>query len=231
MISLTHSLIKAKVKAGLIHFTISLFIFCLMVAWAYFFAYPDIYFTMAGAVQGLALVFFVDAVLGPLLTFLVYNPAKPKKEIISDFVIIGAVQFGALIYGVYTLYQEKPSAVVIYPKSNASVIGYRELADFELGDLSAYGKLGKLPVAIYNPSNKTRPYSILSTMPNAILDTDIITRKAISANADDAHALQDIESKYGKVYIIGLMAKYNGAYIALDENYAFVAKFGEKPIS
>ncbi|STZ70291.1 Uncharacterised protein [Moraxella caprae] len=50
---------------------------------------------MAGAIQGLTLVFLVDVVLGPLLSFLVYNPAKPKKEIISDFVIIGAVQIAA----------------------------------------------------------------------------------------------------------------------------------------
>ncbi|MDI4483285.1 hypothetical protein E6P74_08150 [Moraxella lacunata] len=197
----------------------------------WFFAYPDFYFTMAGAVQGLTLVFLVDVVLGPLLSFLVYNPAKSKKEIISDFVIIGAVQLGALIYGTYTLYQEKPSAVIVYPNSTASVIGHRELADFELGDLSAYGKLGKLPIAIYHPINKDKPYTTLHAMPDVIQSTDIATRKTLAISDDDTQALQDIESKYGKVYIISLMAKYNGAYIALDENYTFVAKFGEKPIS
>lgn len=228
----TKNLINAKLKASLVHFLVSLGIFLSVASWVYFVAYPDFYFTMAGAVQGLTLVFLVDVVLGPILSFMVYNPAKLKKEIISDFAIIGIVQLSALLYGLHTLNQERPAAVIIYPNSTASVIGKRELVDFpELGDLSQYSKLGKLPVALYNPINTTQPYATLETMPTTIQSTDIITRKTLLANTNDAQALHNIESKYGKVYVIGLMAKYNGAYIALDENYAFVAKFGEKPIS
>lgn len=229
---ITKSLIKAKLKAALIHFCLSLGVFLVVASWVYFWAYPSFYFTMAGAIQGLALVFFVDVVLGPLLSFMVYNPAKPKKEIISDFAIIGVVQLGALFYGLYTLYQEKPTAIVVYPESTASVIGARELVDFsELGDLSQYGKLGALPIAMYNPVDKAKPYASLDTVPQVVESTDVATRKTIAMNPDDLSALQEIESKYGKVYVMSLMAKYNGAYIAVNENYQFVAKFGEKPIS
>lgn len=231
MNKLSISLIKSKVKASLAHFGISISIFCIVLAWVYFFAYPDFYFTMAGAVQGLTLVFLVDVVLGPLLSFLVYNPTKSKKEIICDFVIIGLVQLGALIYGTYTLYQEKPSAVIVYPDSTASVIGHRELTDFQLGDLSWYGKLGKLPIALYNPTDKAKPYTRLDDMPHIVQSTDIVTRQTIANNNDDNVTLKAIEHQYGTVYVLSLMAKYNGAYIAIDKNYQFVAKFGEKPIS
>lgn len=226
------SLITAKLKAGFVHFLISFSIFFVVVLWVRFFAYPSVYFSMAGAVQGLVIVFLVDVVLGPLLSFLVYNPAKSKKEMMSDFAIIGVVQFSALIYGIYTLNQEKPIAIIAYPNSSAAVISSRELADFpELSDLSSYGTLAKLPIVMYNPSNKTKPYARLDELSSSIASTDVATRKNIWANADDANALKQIEAKYGKVYVIGVMAKYNGAYIALDKDYRFVAKFGEKPIS
>lgn len=232
---LTKNLINAKLKASLVHFFVSLGIFLLVASWVYFVAYPDFYFTMAGAVQGLTLVFLVDVVLGPLLSFMVYSPTKPKKEIVSDFAIIGMVQLGALFYGINTLYQEKPSAVILYPNSTASVIGYRELVDFpELGDLSHYGKLGKLPIALFNPNNKTQQaYKQLNPLSDTdiVASTDLITRNTLKNNTEDQKALQAIESKYGKVYVISLMAKYNGAYIAIDQNYEFIAKFGEKPIS
>ncbi|STZ64359.1 Uncharacterised protein [Moraxella lacunata] len=92
-----------------------------------------------------------------------YNPAKPKKEIISDFVIIGAVQIAALAYGLTTLYKEQPQAVIIYPKAPATVINKREMTDFELGELSQYEKLGKLPAAVYTPDRKHSYQSMLQS--------------------------------------------------------------------
>ncbi|UYZ73676.1 hypothetical protein LP090_02895 [Moraxella bovis] len=230
MTSLTLSLIKTKAKAGITHFTISLLIFCFVVAWVYFFAYPDVYFTMAGAIQGLTLVFLIDVVLGPLLSFLVYNPAKPKKEIISDLVIIGAVQIAALVYGLTTLYKEQPQAVIIYPKSSATVINKREMTDFELGELSQYEKLGKLPAAVYTPDRK-HPYQSMLQSLDVIKETDLANRRTLAQNMDDLAVLQSLEKQYGKLYILSVMAKYNGAYFALDEDFNLVAKFGEKPIS
>ncbi|WP_169798124.1 hypothetical protein [Moraxella oblonga] len=215
----------------MIHFLISLSIFGLVLAWVWFVAYPDVYFTMAGAVQGLTLVFLVDVVLGPLLSFLVYNPKKPKKEIFSDFAIIGLVQVGALLYGLNTLYQEHPKAVVVYHKSSATVFNKRELdevANFNLnGD---YSKWGELPVAVYSPSvSRQAPYQTLSNSLNIIQETDKITRPSLSA--DDKATLENLEKTHGKLYVIAVLAKYNGAYFALNQELQLVAKFGEKPIS
>lgn len=216
-----------------VHFSISLLVFLTVASWVYFWTYPSFYFSMAGAIQGLTLVFLVDVVLGPLLSFLVYNPTKPRKEIISDFVIIGMVQLSALVYGLHTLYQEKPSAVIVYPNSPATVVGHRELADFpQLGGLSKYSTLGTLPVAVYYPTKKGDDYTPLSEAIDILKSTDIATRKSIQMSSpDDINALHDIETKHGKVYVIGLMAKYHGAYIVLDENLQYLTKFGEKPIS
>lgn len=234
MTKISKQLITAKLKAGAIHFLISLSIFGLVFAWVRFVAYPDVYFSMAGAVQGLTLVFLVDVVLGPLLSFLVYNPKKPNKEIISDFTIIGLVQVGALLYGLNTLYQEHPKAVVVYPKSSATVFNKRELDEiaFNLTDdySKYYSKWGGLPVAVYSPSSsKQTPYQTLGNSLHVIQETDQATRLSLDAN--DKATLADLEKTHGKLYVVAVLAKYNGAYFALNPELQLVAKFGEKPTS
>ncbi|HWT14265.1 MAG TPA: type IV pilin accessory protein, partial [Patescibacteria group bacterium] len=68
--------------------------------------YPDALFTLAGAGKLLLLVVGIDVVLGPLLTLIVFHPAK--KSLIWDLAIIVAVQFGALGYGVWVMAQSRP---------------------------------------------------------------------------------------------------------------------------
>lgn len=231
MAKISRQLLVAKLKAGLVHFFISLSIFGMVLAWVWFVAYPDVYFSMAGAVQGLTLVFLVDVVLGPLLSFLVYNPKKPKKEIISDFAIIGLVQLGALLYGVNTLYQEHPKVVVVYHNSSATVFSKREME--ELSDVNiddGYDKWGELPVAVHSPHvSKTAPYQPIKNSLDVIKETDKATR--LSLDATDKATLEHLEKTHGKLYVIAVLAKYNGAYFALNQELQLVAKFGEKPIS
>lgn len=229
---LSKSLLQSKVKASLLHFLLSFAIFCVVLGWAWFFAYPSAYFTMAGAVQGLSLVFIVDVVLGPLLSFLVYNPKKSKKEIISDFAIIGVVQFAALIYGVSTLYQERPRAIILYPKSTATVISHRELGDFpELGDLSQYRPILGLPAPVLMLNQGKHSYQSLDQSADVLLQTSDTTRHFIKQMPDVQAELNQIDHQYQHPYIISVMAKYNGAYFALDKNMTFLVKFAERPIS
>ena len=48
----------------------------------------------------------VDLILGPLLTFVVFNPKK--KELKRDLIIILIIQIAAYIYGLYTVAQGRP---------------------------------------------------------------------------------------------------------------------------
>lgn len=232
MTILNKFLLQAKLKASAIHFGVSLIVFALVLAWVGLLAYPSIYFTMAGAIQGLVLVFLVDVVLGPLLSFLVYHPKKPKKEIISDFAIIGMVQLAALSYGLHTLYYERPRAVIIYPNSTATVVTHRELADFaELGDLGQYTKIQSLPVAVLDYQGVQPRYLSLEQSQAIIQATDKQTRQSIALLPDVQNELKSIDVMYDKPYVIAVMAKYNGAYFALNKDLQFVVKFAERPIS
>lgn len=63
--------------------------------------------------RGLRLVAVVDLVLGPFITFLIFDLSKPRREIVFDLAVIIAIQFGALGYGVHTAYSQRPVAIVL----------------------------------------------------------------------------------------------------------------------
>jgi hypothetical protein len=74
--------------------------------------YPGPYQRMAGGRGLFGLIVSVDVVLGPLLTFIVFNSAKGRQHLYKDFACIGILQFAALVYGLYTVYWVRPVALV-----------------------------------------------------------------------------------------------------------------------
>jgi hypothetical protein len=110
---ISKSLLKTKLKASGIHFGLSLLIFAVLAYQIYYLWYPMPYFLVDGGWQGMRLVAAVDLVLGPLITFLIFDLTKSKRAIIFDLVVIATIQIGALAYGVATTYQQRPVAVVL----------------------------------------------------------------------------------------------------------------------
>ncbi len=107
------SLIKTKLKASGIHLSLSLVIFLVLVYQIYYVWYPVPYFSVDGGWQGIRLIAAVDLVLGPLITFLIFDLTKSRRAIIFDLVVIAVVQISALIYGISTTYQQRPVAIVL----------------------------------------------------------------------------------------------------------------------
>ena len=62
----------------------------------------------------------VDVVLGPLLTLVVFNPAKKSLRI--DLAVIAALQVAALVYGISVIAQARP-AYVVFAGDRFTVIG------------------------------------------------------------------------------------------------------------
>ena len=225
--------LREKLKAVGIHFIISLFIFILLVFWMYFSLYPSFYFNMSGGWQGLMLMLGVDVVLGPLLTFLVFNPHKKLREIISDLVIVGFVQLGALGYGVYTVYQEHPTLAVLYDNGLATVLPYREVAEYKQLqeiDLAHVSALEKVPLIAYQIVDNKKQFNSINNVTQDLTTIDKLTRQSIR-DADDLSALKHLEQQYGQVWVFAMMGKYTGAYIVVDKNLNYLGKIGEKPVS
>lgn len=112
---------KQRVTAASLHFGISFSIFVLIILILKNSWYPGIYFDTEGGLQGLKIVAGVDVILGPLLTLVAFNPQKSSRELTVDIGIIASLQVLALLWGVYTLHNQRPVAVVFWGKSFMTV--------------------------------------------------------------------------------------------------------------
>ncbi|MFT3663718.1 TfpX/TfpZ family type IV pilin accessory protein [Piscinibacter sp.] len=74
--------------------------------------YPGAFRLLAGGQSLFLLVVSVDVVLGPLLTFAVFNRAKGWPHLRRDLAVIGALQLAGLVYGLHTVYIARPVALV-----------------------------------------------------------------------------------------------------------------------
>lgn len=106
------TLLSSKFKAAGIHLYISSVIFLILAYFIVFRWYPMPYFTADGGWQGIRLVALIDLVLGPFLTLVIFNPGKSRREIRFDLGAIALVQISALVWGVYTIQNERPAAIV-----------------------------------------------------------------------------------------------------------------------
>ena len=103
-----------KAKATSIHLILSILVFIIILYFILFEWYPEPFFTAQGGWQGIRLMAFVDLILGPALTLIVYNHLKPRKLIIFDISVIVVIQIAALILGGYTVYSQRPIALVYW---------------------------------------------------------------------------------------------------------------------
>lgn len=106
-------LLITKLKATGVHLSLSIVVFIYLAYKIYYHWYPQPYFSIDGGWQGIRLVGAVDLVLGPFITFLIFDLRKKRKAIIFDLVTIAVIQFAALFYGVSLTYNQRPVAIVL----------------------------------------------------------------------------------------------------------------------
>lgn len=103
----SHRLFVAA-KAFALHFVISVCVAALvaLVIFGVWFPYP--YRDLAGGSHLFWLMVGVDVVCGPVLTAILFNPLKPKREIKLDFSLIALLQTAALAFGIYSISLARP---------------------------------------------------------------------------------------------------------------------------
>jgi hypothetical protein len=98
----TTSRLHAFASHLLLSLTIVGTVFCVVfLVW-----YPSPFFSAVGAWSIIRVLIGVDLVLGPIMTLIVFKPAK--RLLIVDVIFIAIMQLSALIYGTTVLYQERP---------------------------------------------------------------------------------------------------------------------------
>jgi len=104
--------LRLRAKAAGIHLLISVAVAALAAVLVFFLWYPGPFRFMSGGRDLFLLVIIVDVVIGPVLTFAVFNRAKGARHLARDLGVIGVLQIAALAYGLHTVYIARPVAVV-----------------------------------------------------------------------------------------------------------------------
>ncbi len=97
---------QEKLKASLLHLLFSLLLVGLIIGSVLFFFFPKLFINVSDFKEVASIIISVDLILGPLLTFVVFQ--RGKKSLKFDLSIIAAIQLIALLYGSYALYQIHP---------------------------------------------------------------------------------------------------------------------------
>jgi hypothetical protein len=128
--------IRDRAKAAAIHFVASAAIVAFIFLLVRIVYYPHITWDLIGPGSIMLLLFSVDVILGPLLTFVVFN--RKKASLKKDLAVVVLIQLAALGYGVHTLWQGRP----VYIAS----LGHRfdVVRAFEVQSLNGL-PLGRLP--------------------------------------------------------------------------------------
>jgi hypothetical protein len=115
------STLREKAFAALIHLCLSLLATGSLAAAMWFALYPPPFFWIDGGMSVLRILLVVDVILGPALTFVVFNRAK--KEWRRDLAIIAIVQVLAFAYGAYTMARYRP-VFAVYVDDNFFAVNW-----------------------------------------------------------------------------------------------------------
>ena len=99
---------RSSLKAALIHLGISCAIALLCAGLVFAVWYPYPYREIAGGRQLFSILVAVDVVCGPLLTFILFNPIKTRRELTLDLGLVALMQLAALGYGLWSMAQARP---------------------------------------------------------------------------------------------------------------------------
>ncbi|NKI94429.1 TfpX/TfpZ family type IV pilin accessory protein [Rhizobacter sp. SG703] len=102
------SSLPRRVRATAIHVLVSACVAVLASLLVFVVWYPSPYGALTGGTGLFVLLMSVDLVLGPVLTAVVANAAKPSKELLRDIAVIACLQVAAFAYGIHTIAIARP---------------------------------------------------------------------------------------------------------------------------
>jgi hypothetical protein len=104
--------IFAALRIAALHFLGSIVVASVAAIVVFDFWYPFPYHELSGGRELFLLVVSVDIVCGPLLTLVLFNPAKLRAALLRDLGLVALIQLGALGYGLSTVWLARPLFLV-----------------------------------------------------------------------------------------------------------------------
>ncbi len=129
--SLNRSLLLAKLRAAGLHLIGSVLVATLVAVVVFKLWFPYPFREVSGGTSLFVLIISVDVVLGPLLTFVAFNPAKTRGHLVRDLATITVLQLAGLMYGISVMYAARPIGMV-YEVDRFRAVTYADLKMDEL---------------------------------------------------------------------------------------------------
>lgn len=108
----SNSRFSSALRASFAHLLLSVLVAGLMAVLVFGVWYPWPLYELVSGRELFWLVVGVDVVCGPLLTMVLWNPAKPRRELALDLSLVAIVQVIALAYGMHTVVIVRPVHLV-----------------------------------------------------------------------------------------------------------------------
>jgi hypothetical protein len=122
---------REKWKAVAIHFAATLLLAAAAAAVIFGLWFPDPFDKLVGGQELFFLVVGCDLALGPLISLVIYNSRKSRKDLLFDYSVVGAVQLAALVYGLWVVAGARP-AYVIFAVDRLEVVAAGDIRPSEL---------------------------------------------------------------------------------------------------
>jgi hypothetical protein len=126
-----------------VHFVATAVLASIAAALIFLVWFPSPFQTMIGGTELFWLVVGCDLALGPLLSLVIYNSRKSRRELVTDYTIVGVLQVAALVYGVLIVADVRPAYVAFY-KDRFEIVLAGDLKEKELAAATdpQYAKVG-----------------------------------------------------------------------------------------
>lgn len=148
------ALLIAKLKALSAHLSISVVLVAIALSLMLLRWFPAPLFSTDGGGIGLKLLLVVDLVLGPLLTFVVFNPTKARRLMVLDLSVIAVLQLAAYGYGLWNIHSVRVQAVAfdegVFYAVTAPLFKEQKI---EAADWEALGPKAPYLVNVREPAN------------------------------------------------------------------------------
>ncbi len=121
-----------RLRACAVHASASLMAAAIAAALVFLLWFPWPYRVISGGTELFLIVMGVDVILGPLITFAIFDRRKARSELWRDMVVVVGVQIAALGYGLHTVHQARPVVLALevdrFRVSNEAAVQVDELS-------------------------------------------------------------------------------------------------------
>ena len=233
---ITNNLWKAKFKAFSIHLTISILLISCFLLVATQVWYPGVLFSLENVWQGLRILLPVDAILGPLLTLILFVPGK--KGLVGDLITVATIQLLALIAGGYLIYSQRPE-IMVFTADRFEIIPSSKFDRENFADEYFQGSKDEYPLIVYalpaqTPEEKndfvlngiqyqkmSERYRPLANYKDILINKSLVTSSLLVEDEISEKALAAFNNKYRDKEILLLpldATTKSSAIIILDKN-------------